>query len=159
MPSEATKKISARERARQKLAAQREERRRRDEANEADLIEILKANESRDTAAAKRDAAIAKAEETYRDTVADIEATIGERLTAMKERGETIADIAELAELSPADVRKALTAAKKRTAGEPDRKDPPPAVVERSAPGAESSEALGEAESAAPRQPVSVGVG
>ncbi|GAA4685071.1 hypothetical protein [Gordonia humi] len=111
--SETAKKVSAREIARQRVAAQREAQRRRDEANEADLVAILKAGAVRDTAATKRDKIIARAEQSYRDAVADAESTIDARIAAMRARDETVADIANLTRLSEADVRKHISAHKK----------------------------------------------
>lgn len=118
MSSTTAKKVSARERARAKVAEQREAQRRRDEANEKDLVAILKAGEVRESAADKRDRAIERAEQVYRDAVADAEATVTERVASMRARGESVAAIAGLTEISEPDVRKHLNAHKKKATAE-----------------------------------------
>lgn len=117
MASTSEKKLTARERARQKVAVQREAQRARDEATEKDLTVILSAGGVRATAQLRREDAIAKARTRFDDAVARAdtafaaavaksETEIGGRLAAMKERGQTLGELAELTELSEAEVRR-----------------------------------------------------
>lgn len=127
--STTAKKVTARTKARQKIAAQREELVRRQKADEADLADILKALESQDGADDRRsdaialakshyDTAVKKAHADFDDAVAESEVVLGERLAAMRSRGQTVADLAELTELSETDVRRHLKAHKDRSVGE-----------------------------------------
>ncbi|MFT4398085.1 hypothetical protein ACLTEW_24480 [Gordonia lacunae] len=127
--STTTKKVTARTKARQKIAAQREEQARRQRADEADLAEILKALDSQEDAADKRgdalgqakvhyDAAVEKAHADYAAAVADSETLLGQRLAAMRERGQSVGDLADLTELSETDVRRHIKAHKDRDESE-----------------------------------------
>lgn len=130
--STTAKKVTARTKARQKIAAQREELIRRQKADEADLAEILKALDSQDGAADNRadalmlaktqyDAAVAKAHADHDAAVAESEKELGRRLAAMRGRGQSVADLAELTELSETDVRRHLKSHKDR---QPDEATP-----------------------------------
>lgn len=155
--STTAKKVTARTKARQKIAAQREELLRRQKADEADLAEILKALDGQDGAADSRadslmlaktqyEAAVAKAHADYDAAVAESEEELGRRLAAMRSRGQSVADLAELTELSETDVRRHLKAHKDR---QPDEATPSgtttpsPATAPPVSAAAEPSEALG----------------
>lgn len=106
----AEKKVSARERARQKVAAQREAQRQRDLLNEKDLAAVLKAAEEIPAAEEQLQSAISAARQRFDDKVAAASADMGAALSAMRERGETVSDLAELTEFSEAEVRRLIKA-------------------------------------------------
>lgn len=155
--STTAKKVTARTKARQKIAAQREELIRRQKADEADLAEILKALDAQDGAADNRadalmmaktqyEAAVAKAHADYDAAVAQSEEELGRRLAAMRSRGQSVADLAALTELSETEVRRHLKAHKDR---QPDEaaplgtNTPSPGTAPPVSAAAEPSEALG----------------
>ena len=106
----AEKKVSARERARQKVAAQREAQRQRDQLNEKDLAAVLKAAEEIPAAEEQLQSAISAARQRFDDKVAAANADMGTALSAMRERGETVSDLAELTDFSEAEVRRLIKA-------------------------------------------------
>lgn len=152
--STTAKKVTARTKARQKIAAQREELIRRQKADEADLAEILKALDAQDGAADNRadalmlaktqyEAAVAKAHADHDAAVAESEEELGRRLAAMRGRGQSVADLAVLTELSETDVRRHLKAHKDRQPDEAAPSDTSTPSPTPAPPAAEPSEALG----------------
>lgn len=102
------KRVSARELARKKVAAQREAQRKRDKDNENDLAAILHAAGAVPAAEAVRDKAIVAARDKFDRKVEAAHSRIGAALAAMRDRGESIATLAELTELSETEVRRLL---------------------------------------------------
>ena len=82
----------------------------REKANEDDLAAFFAHAEQLDTAAAARDAAIAAAHQSYTDAIRAAETDQHQRVRALAERGEKVADIADLTGWSLTEVRKALRA-------------------------------------------------
>ncbi len=108
-------KVSAREKARAKMAEQREAQRARELATEKDLATLLsaddgiaKARDTQDAAVARAqavyDKACAAAREAFESATATARADQAAAAHAMKQRGDTIATIAALAEMSARDV-------------------------------------------------------
>lgn len=108
-------KVSARDKARAKMAEQREAQRARDQATEKDLATLLSADDviakARDTQAAAvaraqavYDKACGAAREAFDAATATARADQAAAAVAMKHRGDTIATIAALAEMSARDV-------------------------------------------------------
>lgn len=102
------KKISARELARKKVAAQREAQRKRDKDNETDLAAILQAGDAVAAAETVRDKAILAARSKCDDKIAGAHARMGAALAAIRDRGETVATLAELSDLSDGEVRRLI---------------------------------------------------
>lgn len=102
------KKVSARELARKKVAAQREAQRQRDKDNENDLATVLQAGDTVAAAEAVRDKAILAARSKCDDKIAGAHARMGAALAAIRDRGETIAALAELSDLTDPEVRRLL---------------------------------------------------
>lgn len=102
------KRMSARDLARKKVAAQREAQRLRDQANETDLATVLKAAEAVPAAETVRDKAIAAAKTKCQSKVDEAHTRMGAALAAMRDRGETIAALAELADLPDTEVRRLI---------------------------------------------------
>ncbi|GAA1890477.1 hypothetical protein [Williamsia serinedens] len=114
MPSTGTK-VSARSKAREKLAAAREAQRQREALAEQNLATLLSADDviakarrtqqrAIDAAQASYDAAVAAAGKVFESATAAARAEQAAAAAAMKDAGETIATIAELADLSPREV-------------------------------------------------------
>lgn len=114
MPSTGTK-VSARSKAREKLAAAREAQRQREALAEANLATLLSADDviakarttqqkAIDAAQATYDAAVAAAGKVFESATAAARAEQAAAAAAMKDAGETIATIAELADVSPREV-------------------------------------------------------
>lgn len=102
------KKVSARELARKKVAAQRETQRQRDKDNETDLATVIQAGDTVAAAEAVRDKAILAARSKCDDKIAGAHARMGAALTAIRDRGETIAALAELSDLTDGEVRRLI---------------------------------------------------
>ena len=102
------KRMSARDLARKKVAAQREAQRLRDQANETDLATVLKAAEAVPAAETVRDKAIAAAKTKCQSKVDEAHTRMGAALAAMRDRGETIAALAELSDLPDTEVRRLI---------------------------------------------------
>ena len=113
--STTAKKTSARDKARAKMAEQREAQRAREQATEKDLATLLSADDVIAKAREQQQAAIDKAQAVYDKACAAAQdmfelATVTARADqaaaahAMKQRGDTIATIAELSEMSTRDV-------------------------------------------------------
>lgn len=102
--------VRARERARAQLADKLAAQRAREKANEDDLAAFFAHAEQLDTAAATRDATIAAAHQTYTNAIRTAQTDQHQRIRALAERGEKVADIAELTGWSLTEVRKALRA-------------------------------------------------
>ena len=152
----AEKKVSARERARQKVAAQREAQRQRDQLNEKDLAAVLKAAEEIPAAEEQLQTAITAARQRFDDKVAAANADMGTALSAMRDRGESVSDLAELTEFSEAEVRRLIKAHNGSTTSEPATVITPNASEETADHGGNSGEADVDDRVAEP-EPVGVG--
>lgn len=113
--STTAKKTSARDKARAKMAEQREAQRAREQATEKDLATLLSADDVIAKAREQQQAAIDKAQSVYDKACAAAQnlfelATVTARADqaaaayAMKQRGDTIATIADLSEMSTRDI-------------------------------------------------------
>ncbi|MCZ4553653.1 hypothetical protein [Gordonia rubripertincta] len=102
------KRVSAREIARKRVAAQREAQRRRDKDNETDLAAALAAADAVAAAEAVRDKAILAARSKCDDKIAGAHARMGAALAAIRDRGETVATLAELSDLTDGEVRRLI---------------------------------------------------
>lgn len=102
------KKVSAREIARKRVAAQREAQRQRDKDNETDLANILAAADAVAAAEVVRDKAILAARSKCDEKIAGAHARMGAALAAIRDRGETVATLAELSDLSDGEVRRLI---------------------------------------------------
>jgi hypothetical protein len=100
--------VSAREIARKRVAAQREAQRRRDKDNETDLAAALAAADTVAAAEAVRDKAILAARSKCDDKIAGAHARMGAALAAIRDRGETVATLAELSDLTDGEVRRLI---------------------------------------------------
>lgn len=89
------------------LAARRE----REKRLQDDLAAFFKTEDKLATARERRDVARARADERYKRDTAAVHQRRGELVTAMREAGQTVADIAGLTGLSAADVRELHRAA------------------------------------------------
>ncbi len=98
----------ARERARAQLADKQAATRAREKANEDDLAAFFTHTETVEDAARIRHEIIAAAHTAYDDTVTGARAEQAGRLHAMRARGETVSELAELTGWSAAEVRAAL---------------------------------------------------
>ena len=152
----AEKKMSARDRARQKVAAQREAQRHRDQLNEKDLAAVLKAAEEIPAAEEHLQSAITAARQRFDDKVAAANADMGTALAAMRDRGEAVSDLAELTELSEAEVRRLIKAHNNTATPETATVIAPNASEETADHGGNSGEAVGD-DQGAEREPVGVG--
>ncbi|MDF3285019.1 hypothetical protein [Gordonia sp. N1V] len=119
------RKLSARDRARKRIADKLAAERAKEAQNEADLAEVFKAVDSITALGVKRDTAIEKAETDYTQATAAARETMGARLAAMRDRGETVAALVDLTGLTQSDisglikVHRATTSAPQGTATPP----------------------------------------
>ncbi|MGH3803927.1 MAG: hypothetical protein ACRDTD_28110 [Pseudonocardiaceae bacterium] len=100
--------VKARQRARERMAAKLAEQRKREEANEADLARFFETEESLTKAAHDRDAAIDKARRDYEKATSKVTSSRAESLAAMRDRGESVADLATLTGLTTREVNALL---------------------------------------------------
>ena len=103
-----SKVVSARSQARSKLSERRAELLKRISDNQRDLERALASLEKVGKAAARRDAAIARATEEFEKKKAAAELAAGKSLAQVAGRGETAASIAELVDLDVATVRRLM---------------------------------------------------
>lgn len=114
-----TKVISARSQARSKLSERRAELLKRISDNQRDLERALASLEKVDKAAARRDAAIAKANEEFEKKKAAAELAAGRSLAQVAGRGETATSISELVDLDVAMVRRLVKLAEENNESTP----------------------------------------
>ena len=114
-----TKVISARSQARSKLSERRAELLKRISDNQRDLERALASLEKVDKAAARRDAAIAKANEEFEKKKAAAELAAGRSLAQVAGRGETATSISELVDLDVAMVRRLVKLAEENNDSTP----------------------------------------
>lgn len=114
-----TKVISARSQARSKLSERRAELLKRISDNQRDLERALASLEKVNKAAARRDAAIAKANEEFEKKKAAAELAAGRSLAQVAGRGETATSISELVDLDVAMVRRLVKLAEENNDSTP----------------------------------------
>lgn len=113
------KVISARSQARSKLSERRAELLKRISDNQRDLERALASLEKVDKDAARRDAAIAKANEEFEKKKAAAELAAGRSLAQVAGRGETATSISELVDLDVAMVRRLVKLAEENNDSTP----------------------------------------
>ncbi len=118
----AANKISARERARSATAARLAEEQARIKKNEDDLAQFFRADENIEKVRAESAQKIERIREETEDRLAQSELVRASSVVALKERGETVASIAAMTDLSTTEVNKLLKNA--RAAASP-RQVPP----------------------------------
>jgi len=118
-----TTQVQARERARARLADKHAAARAREKATEDDLVAFFALDADHDTAAQTRDAAIAAATAAFDTAVAATRAAQQEKVRAILDRGESVADVVELTGWPAKAVRAALKA----------RADDPPSDISAAA--------------------------
>lgn len=101
----------ARERARAQLADRLAATRAKEQANEDDLVAFFAAAEEIARAAEARDDAVAVAQRTYDAAVASSRQAQQATVRSLRERGETIPDIASLTGWTHSEIRKATITA------------------------------------------------
>lgn len=100
--------VTARKLARERMATAQQARREREEANTTDLEQIFRADERIDTAATKRDTAIAAAHTTYAAVETDELDTQAAALRRIRYRGTTRSELVELTGLTSGQIGKLL---------------------------------------------------
>lgn len=123
MARTSTTQVQARERARARLADKHAAARAREKATEDDLVAFFALDADHHTAAQPRDAAIAAATAASDTAVAATRAAQQEKVRAILDRGESVADVAELTGWPAKQVRAALKA----------RADDPPSDISTAA--------------------------
>ncbi len=119
-----SKVVSARSQARSKLSERRAELLKRISDNQRDLERALASLEKVDKAAARRDAAIAKATEDFENKKHAAELAAGKALTLVVGRGESSASIAELVGLDAVTVRRLVKLTEDANGGDLDSSAP-----------------------------------
>lgn len=118
MSTSTTKKVSARERARQAILEKQRAAQERANADQSDLAAIFRAQESVDVAEAKREKAISDARAACEATRLQAEASIASGLVAIANRGTKADELAELTGLSVSDVRRLIKSGKESAQSE-----------------------------------------
>lgn len=104
----APNKISARERARSATAARLAKEQARIKKNEDDLAQFFRADENIEKVRAESAQKIERIREETEDRLAQSELVRASSVIALKERGETVASIAAMTDLSTTEVNKLL---------------------------------------------------
>lgn len=104
----AANKISARDRARSATAARLAEEQARIKKNEDDLAQFFRADENIEKVRAESAQKIERIREETEDRLAQSELVRATSVVALKERGETVASIAAMTDLSTTEVNKLL---------------------------------------------------
>lgn len=104
----AANKISARDRARSATAARLAEEQARIKKNEDDLAQFFRADENIEKVRAESAQKIERIREETEDRLAQSQLVRATSVVALKERGETVASIAAMTDLSTTEVNKLL---------------------------------------------------
>ncbi|MCW2093454.1 UNVERIFIED_ORG: DNA-directed RNA polymerase specialized sigma24 family protein [Rhodococcus erythropolis] len=104
--------VSARDRARNASAARLAEEQKRVKLNEDDLVSFFQADQSISTISDDLTLKIEKLRRESADKIREAESDRQRAVLALKERGETVASIATMTELSPSEVNRLLKAAR-----------------------------------------------
>lgn len=135
----AANKISARERARSATAARLAEEQARIKKNEDDLAQFFRADENIEKVRAESAQKIERIREETEDRLAQSELVRAASVVALKERGETVASIAAMTDLSTTEVNKLLKNA--RAAASPRQVPPAKSETDKSSEAATPSPA------------------
>ncbi|WP_312026393.1 hypothetical protein [Rhodococcus aetherivorans] len=130
------KVTSARSQARSMLSERRAELLKRISDNQRDLERALSSLERVDKAAARRDAAIAKATEVFETKKHEAELAAGKCLAQVLARGETPSSIAELVGLDASTVRRLVKLVEHSDTSDTGEKTSPAQTVSSPAPAA-----------------------
>lgn len=104
--------VSARDRARNASATRLAEEQKRVKLNEDDLVSFFQADQSISTISDDLTLKIEKLRRESADKIREAESDRQRAVLALKERGETVASIATMTELSPSEVNRLLKAAR-----------------------------------------------
>ncbi len=121
---------SARTRARARMADKLAEQRRREQEVQDRLESFLRAQDTIDSARAKRDAAIAKADRALAAAQESVDDERAEHVAAMRAAGQSVTDIADLTGITAKEVR-ALARRASRTGADTKRPNPAPVAGDR----------------------------